>query len=275
MATQRQFGQELDQNVRRGPNISATQRDQIIGMLDGAVSVEEVAHAYGRSDRCIRKIRQKYRQTGTTQDKPRSGRPPVLSLAQKKIIYKKVRAAPKIEYSELAQEAIFVNHEGTPSKPPSRSTLYRELRRRGLTNHKAKKRPKFNRGHAALRLKFSKEYRHFRWERCTLKFSDECSVQKGSGGDQDWCFRFPWEKWKPEMLDPTGTSRKPARMVWACVWLDERGRPRRSKLIIMERDPNAKKRGYSAKSYMEALTKGLLPHYWRSQLFMQDNAGIH
>jgi transposase len=114
MATQRQFGQKLDQNVRRGPNISATQRDQIIGMLDGGVSVKEVAHAYGRSDRCIRKIRQKYRQkyrqTGTTKDKPRSGRPPVLSLAQKKIIYRKVRAAPKIEYSELAQEAIFVNH---------------------------------------------------------------------------------------------------------------------------------------------------------------------
>jgi transposase len=43
----------------------------------------------------------------------------------------------------------------------------------------------------------------------------------------------------------------------------------------MERDPNAKKRGYSAKSYMETLTKGLLPHYRRTQLFMQDNAGIH
>jgi transposase len=64
-------------------------------------------------------------------------------------------------------------------------------------------------------------------------------------------------------------------MVWASVWLDKRGRPRRSKLVIMKRDPQAKKKGYSSKSYMEALTKGLLPHYRRSQLFMQDNAGIH
>jgi hypothetical protein len=63
-----------------------------------------------------------------------------------------------MEYSELAQEAIFVNHEGTPSKPPSRSTLYQELRRRGLTNYKAKKRLKFNRRHTSLRLKFSREY---------------------------------------------------------------------------------------------------------------------
>jgi hypothetical protein len=60
-------------------------------------------------------------------------------------------------------------------------------------------------------------------------------------------------------------------MVWACVWLDEKGHPRRSKLVIMERDPDAKKRGYSAKSYMEALKKGLLPHYRRSQLIMQDS----
>jgi hypothetical protein len=43
----------------------------------------------------------------------------------------------------------------------------------------------------------------------------------------------------------------------------------------MERDPLAKKKGYSSKSYMKALTKGLLPHYRRSHLFMQVNAGIH
>jgi transposase len=101
MATQRQFGQELDQNVRRGPNLSLTQRHQIIGMLHSGETVKEVAHAYGRTDRCIRKIHPKYRQTGTTKDKPRSGRPPVLSHAQKKVIYRIVRAAPKIEYSEL------------------------------------------------------------------------------------------------------------------------------------------------------------------------------
>ena len=80
---------------------------------------------------------------------------------------------------------------------------------------------------------------------------------------------------KREILEPVGTSRRPAQMVWACVWLDERGVARRSKLVMVERDPDAKKRHYSSKSYMEALTKGLLPHYRRSQLFMQDGAGIH
>jgi transposase len=60
--------------------------------------VVEVAKAYGRSDSCIRDLRIKYYQTGTTADKLLSGGPPVLSLHQKKTIYRKARATPKIEY---------------------------------------------------------------------------------------------------------------------------------------------------------------------------------
>jgi hypothetical protein len=41
-------------------------------------------------------------------------------------------------------------------------------------------------------------------------------------------------------------------------------------MVIMERDSNAPRSGYSAQSYMEALTKGLLPYWRRSHLFMQD-----
>jgi hypothetical protein len=60
------------------------------------------------------------------------------------------------------------------------------------------------------------------------------------------------------MVNEVRTGRKPAQIVWASVWLDERGQLRRSKLIIMARDPDAPKGGYSTKSYIEALTKGLL-----------------
>jgi hypothetical protein len=64
-------------------------------------------------------------------------------------------------------------------------------------------------------------------------------------------------------------------MVWAAIWLDKHSYPRRSTLVIIERAPNTPRRGYSAQSYMQALTEGLLPHWRRSQLFMQDGAGIH
>jgi hypothetical protein len=154
-------------------------------------------------------------------------------------MYRKARAAQKLEFLELAEVGVLVQPDGTTSKPPSYSTLYRTLKRGGLTNHRSKKRPKLNRGHVAKRLQFCRQYRHFQWHQRTIKFSDECSVQKGSGANQEWCFRFPWERWKPEMITAVGTSRKPQQMVWAAIWLDERGRPRRSKLVIMNRDPDA------------------------------------
>jgi hypothetical protein len=213
MATLRQFGQELDQNVRRQRNISPGLRGRVIGMLQASATVKEAAASTEHSERAVLNLHTKYRQTGSVTDKPCSSRPSVLLKQQKKIIYRKARATPKIEYSELMKEEVFINPESPSSKLPSCSTLYRELKRHGLTNHKAKKRTKSNCKHATLHLKFAREYRNFLWGCHTLKFSDECSVEKGSGANQEWCFQFPWEKWKPKMLEPAGTSRKPAQMV--------------------------------------------------------------
>jgi hypothetical protein len=59
-------------------------------------------------------------------------------------------------------------------------------------------------------------------------------------------------------------------MVWGSIWLGGR-----SELIIMERDPDAPKNGYTSWSYIEALELGLLPKYQASRFFQQDNAKIH
>jgi hypothetical protein len=241
--------------------LTMEERGRIVGMLAGGCTVPEVAKAYRRSDRCIRDLGTKYHQTGTTADKAWSRRPPVLLLHRKKIIHRKARAHPEIEYSKLAKHGTFVTPDGTPLRLPSCSTLYWCLKKHSLTNHPCKKRPKLNKGHALKRLQFCKQYRNFQWSRRTLEFWDECSVQKGAGNNQEWCFCFPWENWKLEMITTVGTGRKPAQMVWASVWLDECGRSRRSKLVIMDRDPHTKKKGYSSKGYMNALAKGLLPHY--------------
>jgi len=71
------------------------------------------------------------------------------------------------------------------------------------------------------------------------------------------------------MVSTVSTGRAPQQMVWGSIWLDERGRPRRSPLVIMERGSDAPRGGYSAQSYVQALTEGLLPNSRRSQLFMQ------
>jgi hypothetical protein len=158
MATQPQFGQELDQNVRRGPNMSVEIRDCIVGMIISGCSITEAAEAYGRPVCTIHHLYKKYLQTGTTQDRPRSRRPAVLSVNQKKTSYRKACAAPKIEYSKLIEEGVFVNADSTPSKPPSKSISYCALKKRGLTNYRCKVRSKLNREHALKRMKFCRDY---------------------------------------------------------------------------------------------------------------------
>ncbi|KAJ6267355.1 hypothetical protein PSV08DRAFT_325334, partial [Bipolaris maydis] len=66
----------------------------------------------------------KLHQTGSVQDKPRSGRPQILSRHQQKLIYRAARANPKILYEDLAKVAVFVHPDSIPSKAPSRRTLY-------------------------------------------------------------------------------------------------------------------------------------------------------
>ncbi|KJZ70339.1 hypothetical protein HIM_10268 [Hirsutella minnesotensis 3608] len=73
-------------------------------------------------------------------------------------------------------------------------------------------------------------------------------------------------------------------MVWAGIW-----KGGRTPLVIMRRDPSANRRdpsanrpdpsanrrGYTARSYRNALREGLLPVYEGTRRFQQDNARIH
>lgn len=59
-------------------------------------------------------------------------------------------------------------------------------------------------------------------------------------------------------------------MVYATIWIGGR-----SDLVVMERDPDSPRGGYSTNSYIEALEQGLLPFYEPDFTYQQDNAPIH
>jgi len=50
-----------------------------------------------------------------------------------------------------------------------------------------------------------------------VKFSDECSVQRGSGRETEWVFRFPHEKYRPDMITEKEKGKKISQMVWGCI----------------------------------------------------------
>jgi len=108
-----------------------------------------------------------------------------------------------------------------------------------------------------------------------LKFSDDCSIARGSGHITTWVWRLAEQKWSRETKEAVPTGRQPARMVWAAIWIDSDGVVGRSPLVIMKRDSSRRRAGYTARSYLKALTEGLLPNYSAGELFTRDNARIH
>jgi hypothetical protein len=158
-----QFGQELNQNARRGLNLTPTQWLIIIAKAQASAMVRELVGEFGKSANCIRTTIQLAKTCNTTQEAPCSGQVSILSRHQKKIIYRKACAAPKIEYSQLTEVRVFANPDWFITKPPSCSTLYRVLEGRGLTSFCCKKHPKITQGHALRHLAFCRQYRNFPW----------------------------------------------------------------------------------------------------------------
>ncbi|PQE07784.1 transposable element tc1 transposase protein [Rutstroemia sp. NJR-2017a BVV2] len=76
---------------------------------------------------------------------------------------------------------------------------------------------------------------------------DKCSVERGRGKRTEWAFRIPGEKWDKNMVQIYRTDKNMKVMVWAAFW--DTGR---SNLYIMDRDFEAAKFGYTAKSYLES-----------------------
>ena len=64
------------------PRLSNIQRERAIGMLNTGTSVTDVARVMGCSRRTIHDLRTRLQQTGTSADRPRSGRPRVTTHAE-------------------------------------------------------------------------------------------------------------------------------------------------------------------------------------------------
>ena len=63
------------------PRVPAHLRERALEMLQGGMSTADVARAINCNVRTGRRLRQRYRETGWTADRPRSGRPRVTTPA--------------------------------------------------------------------------------------------------------------------------------------------------------------------------------------------------
>ena len=102
-------------------------------------------------------------------------------------------------------------------------------------------------------------------------WSDECSVERGKGGEVVWVWGHSTDKWKPTHVE-TYKKGKGMRVIVSVAFWDG---GQRSDLLILERDFESKKYGYSANSYLAFLEDLVVLNYTDDLIFIQDNALIH
>jgi len=114
---------------------------------------------------------------------PRSDRPTLISSIDERNILRLIRVDPRLRYLEI-REALLSTY--------SDDTLLRLLKRHGITNWRAKRRPLLTPDVAKKRLKWAKDHVNWasdEWRACI--WSDECSLERGAGGGRVWVFRTP------------------------------------------------------------------------------------
>ena len=78
------------------------------------------------------------------------------------------------------------------------------------------------------------------------------------------------EKWKTKHIQPFKKGKGVSVMIWAAMWGENQ-----SELTVLVRDPEAKRNGYSANSYLKVLEENLYSIWEPGLEFMQDGASIH
>ncbi|KAG2469041.1 HIF3A factor, partial [Polypterus senegalus] len=117
------------------PRVPAHLRERALGMLQGGMRIADVARAINCHVRTVRRLRQRYRETGRTADHPRSGRPRVTTPAQDRYIrISHLRDRPR---SELRKER---SRDAARSRRSQETEVFYQLAHtlplpRGVTSH--------------------------------------------------------------------------------------------------------------------------------------------
>ncbi|XP_019944313.2 uncharacterized protein [Paralichthys olivaceus] len=109
------------------PRVPAHLRERALGMLQGGMRTADLARAINCHVRTVRRLRQRYRETGRTADHPRSGRPRVTTPAQDRYI----RISHLRDRYRMATTTARVT-PGTHNPSISAQTVRNRLREAGL-----------------------------------------------------------------------------------------------------------------------------------------------
>ncbi|KAJ3527972.1 hypothetical protein NMY22_g9584 [Coprinellus aureogranulatus] len=222
-------------------------KNRFVGAVQTGTSVPQAAKLYGIGRSTGYEIWNKFQETGSTSNRPRSGRPRKVTSRNERHIINEIKANRRKPFKVIARE--------NPADISDR-IVRKVAASHGYHRCVAKKKPYHTKLQKTKRYIWAKD--HEDWTNNEWKnviWSDECYVHLDDTSGRIWVTRKADEKYDENCMVPTFKQSSVRAMVWGCMMQGKKG-----PLVALEY-PGGKGGG------MNSQRPGVV--------FQQDNAGGH
>ena len=231
-----------------GVELSPSTRSRIIGAKENRVPLTDISKRYNIPYSTVKYTwQQRTKRAERKQVFLHRQRPFLTSQEEDAALYRITRENPTITLRQLSGY--------TRLKP---RLIKRHLAKFGghFKKYKMTYRPRLTRANKRVRFDWSLKHEHDpikQWE--NTWWTDECSVELGSGWRQKWVWRHTGEQWVPDFI-----GQKPPKGVRVMIWV---GLKADGTIVLrfLNGDPDSPGKGVTARVYFNMVSDFLLKYY--------------
>ncbi len=180
---------------------------------DAVVGYKKIAKTLKLSWSTVAKTIQRFNRTGSTQNRPRHGRPKKLSARAQRHIQRLCLGNRRMSAASIAAEV-----EGVGGQPVSAQTIRRTMHQIGLHGCRPRRKPLLKMMHKKARKQFAEDkqtkdmdyWNHVLW-------SDETKINLFGSDGVKHVWRQPGKEYKDKCVLPTVKHGGGSVMVWGCI----------------------------------------------------------
>jgi hypothetical protein len=255
-------------NATRRAELSSPAKNRLIGAIQATHNVAEACRQQGIKYHTGLDIWHKYKVTGKTSNRRRSGRPSKVTRTAHRALIREIKKNRRKPFREIGNEL---------PTPISESTVRRVASQHGLHRRVARKVPFLTWIQKKKRRLFAERFWDWGEEEWrNVAWSDEVYLCLGSKKDRVWVTRAQDEEWEDECCIGTFSQSDVRVMMWGIIAKDAKG-----PLVVLEY-PGGPGGGMTAARYCEQVLKGPMLTFFKSLQrerpslhFQQDGASPH